>query len=39
MGISRGLVVVMRGDDMEIHPFRLAKGGEAIRYVGAVTVK
>jgi tetratricopeptide (TPR) repeat protein len=39
MGISRGLVVVMRDDEVEIHPFRLAKGGEAIRYVAGVTVK
>lgn len=39
MGISRGLVVVMRDDGVEIHPFRLAKGGEAIRYVAGVVVK
>jgi tetratricopeptide (TPR) repeat protein len=39
MGISRGLVVVMRNDEVEIHPFRLVQGGEAIRYVAAVTVK
>ena len=37
MGISRGVVIVTRGDDVEIHPFRLAKGGEEIRYVAAVT--
>ena len=36
MGISRGVVIVTRGDDVEIHPFRLAKGGEAIRYVTGV---
>lgn len=36
MGISRGVVIVMRGDEVEIHPFRLAKGGEAIRYVTGV---
>ncbi|MGZ8780374.1 MAG: YfaP family protein, partial [Thermoanaerobaculia bacterium] len=36
MGISRGVVIVTRGDDVEIHPFRLAQGGEAIRYVTAV---
>ena len=39
MGISRGVVIVMREDGLEIHPFRLAKGGEAIRYVAGVTVK
>lgn len=39
MGISRGLVVVMRNGEMEIHPFRLVQGGEAIRYVAAVNVK
>jgi Flp pilus assembly protein TadD len=38
MGISRGVVIVTRGDDVEIHPFRLAKGGEDIRYVAAVRV-
>jgi hypothetical protein len=36
MGISRGVVIVMREDDVDIHPFRLAKGGEEIRYVAAV---
>jgi tetratricopeptide (TPR) repeat protein len=36
MGISRGVVIVMRGDSLEVHPFRLAKGGEAIRYVAEV---
>ena len=39
MGISRGLVGVMRNDEVEILPFRLVQGGEAIRYVGAVAVK
>lgn len=39
MGISRGIVIVMRNDEVEIHPFRLTRGGEAIRYVTAVTVK
>lgn len=39
MGVSRGIVVVMRGDDVEIHPFRLVKGGREIRYVTGVTVK
>jgi tetratricopeptide (TPR) repeat protein len=38
MGISRGVVIVMREGDVEIHPFRLAKGGEEIRYVTAVKV-
>lgn len=37
MGISRGVVVVMRDDDrIDIHPFRLAQGGEEIRYVAAL---
>lgn len=36
MGISRGVVVVMRGDSVEIHPFRLTEGGGDIRYVAAV---
>jgi len=37
MGISRGVVVVLRGDDdIQIHPFRLAIGGGDIRYVTAV---
>ena len=39
MGISRGLVIVMREDDVEIHPFRLTQGGGDIRYVAAVRVK
>jgi tetratricopeptide (TPR) repeat protein len=39
MGISRGIVVVMRGDEVTIHPFRLAKGGEGIRYVAGVKVE
>jgi Flp pilus assembly protein TadD len=39
MGVSRGLVIVMRDDNVEIHPFRLVKGGEQIRYVAAVRVK
>lgn len=36
MGISRGIVLVMRNDTVEIHPFRLTRGGEAIRYVARV---
>ncbi|HEX6084637.1 MAG TPA: VIT domain-containing protein [Thermoanaerobaculia bacterium] len=36
MGISRGVVIVMKEDDVDIHPFRLAKGGEEIRYVAAI---
>ena len=36
MGISRGVVIVLKDDDVDIHPFRLAKGGEEIRYVAAV---
>jgi tetratricopeptide (TPR) repeat protein len=40
MGISRGIVVVVRDDDqLEIHPFRLTKGGGSIRYVAGVAVK
>ena len=44
MGISRGLVVVMRSRDgrepaVEIIPFRLTEGGGDIRYVGRVEVK
>jgi tetratricopeptide (TPR) repeat protein len=40
MGISRGVVLVQRGDDsVEIHPFRLARGGEDIRYVTSIAVK
>lgn len=38
MGISRGIVLVMRGDErVEVHPFRLAIGGGDIRYVTGVT--
>lgn len=39
MGISRGVVIVMRDDDVQIHPFRLVQGGGDIRYVAAVRVK
>jgi tetratricopeptide (TPR) repeat protein len=40
MGISRGIVLVMRGDErVEVHPFRLTIGGGDIRYVTAVTAK
>jgi tetratricopeptide (TPR) repeat protein len=40
MGISRGIVLVMRGDErVEVHPFRLAIGGGDIRYVTAVRAK
>ena len=40
MGVSRGIVVVMRGDDFEIYPFRLIEGGRSdVRYIAAVTVK
>ena len=40
MGISRGIVVVLREDEqLEIHPFRLTQGGGAIRYVGSVVAK
>jgi len=40
MGISRGLVVIIRdGDQVQIEPFRLAQGGGDIRYVTGVRVK
>jgi Flp pilus assembly protein TadD len=40
MGVSRGIVVVMRGDDFEIYPFRLIEGSNRdMRYLAAVTVK
>jgi tetratricopeptide (TPR) repeat protein len=40
MGISRGIVIVVRDEDqLEIHPFRLTQGGGAIRYVGSVVAK
>jgi len=40
MGVSRGIVVVMRGEDVvEILPFRLIEGGGDIRYLTTVTVK
>jgi hypothetical protein len=39
MGVSRGLVVVMRDDDIEVHPFRLVQGGGDIRYVTRVAMK
>jgi tetratricopeptide (TPR) repeat protein len=40
MGISRGVVIVIRNDDqLEIQPFRLTQGGGDIRYVGRVAVK
>jgi tetratricopeptide (TPR) repeat protein len=40
MGISRGVVIVIRNDDqIEIHPFRLTQGGGEIRYVAGVGVK
>jgi len=40
MGVSRGIVVVMRGDDVDIYPFRLVEGGRRdMRYIAAVNVK
>lgn len=39
MGVSRGIVVVMRGQDVSIHPFRLVEGGGDVRYVTSVVVK
>src|SRR5207244_2939286 len=40
MGVSRGIVVVMHDDDIEVYPFRLVEGGKRdVRYIAAVTVK
>jgi len=39
MGVSRGVVVIMRNGQVEIHPFRLVQGGSDIRYVAAVKLK
>lgn len=39
MGVSRGIVVIIRGDDVEIVPFRLVEGGRDMRYIAGVTVK
>ncbi len=39
MGVSRGIVVIIRGDDVEILPFRLVEGGKEMRYLTSVTVK
>ncbi|HEX8616819.1 MAG TPA: VIT domain-containing protein, partial [Thermoanaerobaculia bacterium] len=39
MGISRGIVLVMRGDEVTVHPFRLTTEGGTIRYVTAVQAK
>jgi tetratricopeptide (TPR) repeat protein len=39
MGVSRGIVVIVRGDDVDIHPFRLVEGGSDIRYITSITVK
>ena len=40
MGISRGIVIVLRDDDqLEIHPFRLTQGGGDIRYVTGIAMK
>jgi uncharacterized protein YfaP (DUF2135 family) len=39
MGVSRGIVVILRGDDVEIEPFRLVAGGRDIRYVTSINVK
>jgi len=40
MGVSRGIVIVMRGDDdVEITPFRLVEGGGEIRYVTTVEAR
>ena len=41
MGVSRGIVVVMRGDNVEIYPFRLIEGDgkRDMRYIAAVDVK
>jgi tetratricopeptide (TPR) repeat protein len=39
MGVSRGIVVVMRGQDVSIHPFRLVQGGGEVRWVTGVAVE
>lgn len=40
MGVSRGIVVVMSGDNVDIYPLRLVEGGRTdMRYITAVTVK
>jgi hypothetical protein len=40
MGVRRGIVVVIRGDDVEIYPFRLIEGGRSdVRHLAAVKVK
>jgi tetratricopeptide (TPR) repeat protein len=41
MGVSRGIVVIMRGDDIDIRPFRLIEGGakKDMRYIAAINVK
>jgi len=40
MGVSRGIVVVMHGDDVQIYPFRLVDGDgkRDMRYIAAVQV-
>ncbi|HVS30522.1 MAG TPA: VIT domain-containing protein [Thermoanaerobaculia bacterium] len=39
MGVSRGLVIVMRDETVSVHPFRLVEGGKEIRYVTGVRMK
>jgi tetratricopeptide (TPR) repeat protein len=40
MGVSRGIVIVMRGDDtVDIRPFRLVEGGGEIRYLTSVSAR
>jgi tetratricopeptide (TPR) repeat protein len=40
MGVSRGIVVILRGDDVQIVPFRLVDGSnQAMRHLAAITVK
>jgi hypothetical protein len=39
MGVSRGIVVILRGTDVQILPFRLVEGGRDMRYLVGVTVK
>jgi hypothetical protein len=40
MGVSRGIVVILRGTDVQILPFRLVAGGtREMRYLVGVTVK
>ncbi|MEA2239350.1 MAG: hypothetical protein QOC81_4074 [Thermoanaerobaculia bacterium] len=40
MCVSRAIVVIMRGNDVEIYPSRLIERGKSnVRHLAAVTVK